>query len=88
MLVTVNKTCHVPRTFQITTSETNVTKILSRFSKERVRFWSHASSVTDLKTFVKKLSVVRPKALRKKRKRKKKERLLQSFLRYAHINRE
>ena len=51
--------------------------------KEAVRFWSHASFVTNLKTLAKKLSVVRPKILSRRRKRRKKERQLQSFLHYT-----
>ena len=85
MLVTKNKPCHMPHASLITTWETIFTKILFGVSQEWVRSWSYASLVTDLRTFAKKLSAIRPKTLRRKRKRKrrKKERQLQSFSRYT-----
>ena len=49
----------------------NLRKLPIGVFKESVRSWSHASLLTKVKTFTKKLLAVRPKTLRRGRKRKK-----------------
>ena len=75
MLVTVNKPCHVPHASRITTWETGFTKILFGVSEEWVRFWLHASLVTDL--------IKLKKHWGEREREVKKERQLHSFLRYT-----
>ena len=48
-------------------------------SKECIRSWSHASLITDLRTFAKKLWIVHPKSLRTKWKRRKKRKAIAKF---------
>ena len=61
MLVTVNKPCHVPHASQITTSGTIFTEIFLGVSKEWISSLLHASKVSNLKTFGKKLLPARQK---------------------------
>ena len=56
VLFIVNKPCHVPHTSRITTWGTIFTEIPIGVSKGCVRYWSHASGVTNVKTFAKKHS--------------------------------
>ena len=81
MLVTVHKPCHVPHASRITTSGTIFTEKLFSVSKEWVRPWSHAFLITYDKTLTKKLLVVSPEKLTRRKKRKKLERQLRSILR-------
>ena len=60
----------MPHTSRITISGTTFTQIFFGVSKKWVRSSSHASKVTDLTTFAKKLLVVRPKTALRIRKEK------------------
>ena len=81
MLVTVHKPCHVPHASRITTSGKIFTERPFSVSDEWVRSWSHAFLITFDKTLCKKLLVVFPgKVMRRKKRKKKLERQLQSFL--------
>ena len=84
MLVTVNKTCHVPHASQITTWRKILTEVFVGVSKEWVRSWSHASVMTNVKKLAKKLLSVRPKTALGIRKRKKRMAITKRFAPYAN----
>ena len=59
MQVTVHKLCHLPHTSRITTCGTIFAEIFSGVSKKWVRSWSHTFLIANVKTWTRKLLVVR-----------------------------
>ena len=70
-------TCHMPHASKIITCRKIFTELFYCVSKEWVRYWSHASLVTNLKFFFKNFQQSVQKHWRE-RERRKKERQLQS----------
>ena len=88
MVVTVNKLCYIQHTSRITTWGTIFTEIFFGVSKKWDRSWSHASVVTNLKTFTKKLLPVHPKTIlrirEKKNEKKKRMAIAKHFALHAN----
>ena len=71
MLVNVHKPCHVPYASRIPTSGTIFRERCFGVFKEWVRSWSHVFLITKIKTLAKKLLVVRPEKVTRRKKNKK-----------------
>ena len=71
MLVAVNKACHVPHTSRITSQRRIFIITFLVSPMKRVRSWSLASWVTNDKMSLKKLLIVRPKTVTRRKRRRK-----------------
>ena len=84
MLFTANKPCHVPHASRVTTSRKIFTEIFYFVFKELIRSWSYVSSLTNLKTFFKKLLASTDE--KEKQKKKKRKAVAKRFALHTNAN--